>query len=206
VAVKSKVANSSAPASVPASARAPGVPWATLAVALLALGVWLWPGAQTLLAYERDRVLAGEWWRLITAHVVHWSGSHLGWNLVVFLLTGVWAERLSPARTRWFLAVAPGVIGATLLAGDPALAHYAGLSGVVAGMVALLALTQLSAAGTDVWFWRGVFALLLLKIIAELLVDHPLFARVGEISFKPVPLAHLAGLVCAWIVHRSRRR
>jgi rhomboid family GlyGly-CTERM serine protease len=180
-------------------------PWAALAVSLLAVSLWFWPRGSAWLVYERERVLAGEWWRLLTGHGVHWSANHLGWNLAVFLPAGIWAERSAPASARWFLALAPAVIGVVLLVGDPALVRYAGLSGIVNGMLTLLALEKLAEATADRWLWHGVLALLLLKIAIEFWVGQPLFVRAGESGFQPVPLAHLAGIVCAVTVHRARR-
>ena len=163
------------------------VPWATLAVTVLAVALAAWPRAVDLLAFDRLQVMDGEWWRLVTGHWVHFGVSQLCWNLVVFLL-------------------ATPVIGAVLFAADPTLLHYAGLSGLAAAVLALLAFTQLSAGHADRWFWRAVLAVLGVKIAAELLLMEPAFARFADSSIRPVPLAHLAGVVCAGAVHYARRR
>ena len=139
------------------------VPWTTLTVTALALAALGWPDAARLLVYERERVVAGEWWRLWTANLVHFGGSHLGWNLLVFVPTGIWAERIAPGRTRLMLALTPGLIGIALLAFEPTLARYAGLSGMAAGTLALLAFLQLRARNADRVFWGGILALLAVK-------------------------------------------
>jgi len=182
-------------------------------VIVLTLIVASQPALAPSLLYERAAILRGEYWRLWTGHLVHFGASHLVWNLVVFALAAIWAERLAPARTRLLLAVAPGVIGLALLALDPALATYGGLSGLVAAALAFLAFTQLaqnSTAGngsaSDRWFWRAVLALILLKIAAEFAADQPFFARFTASGVRAVPLAHLAGFLVASTVHRSRRR
>ncbi|MBC7367864.1 MAG: rhombosortase [Undibacterium sp.] len=184
----------------------------------LALIVASQPALAPALLYERTGILRGEYWRLWTGHLVHFGPSHLVWNLLIFALAAVWAERLAPVRTRILLAVAPGVIGLALLALDPALQTYAGLSGVVAAALAFLAFTQLTppalagppvtipARPSDRWFWRGVLALILLKIAAEFAAEQPLFARFSVSGIRTVPLAHLAGFLVASTVHRARRR
>jgi rhomboid family GlyGly-CTERM serine protease len=182
------------------------VPWATLAVTALAVALAAWPRAVDLLEFDRLQVMDGEWWRLVTAHWVHFGVSQLCWNLVVLVPAGVWVERLAPVRTRVLFLLAPVVIGAALFAADPTLLHYAGLSGMTAAILALLAFTQLSAAHADRWFWRAVLAVLGVKIAAELLLMDPALARFSDASVRPVPLAHLAGVVCAGAVHNARRR
>lgn len=182
-------------------------PWATLAVTLLASGVALAePRVADALIFDRLRVMDGEWWRLFTAHWVHFSPSHLLWNLIVIVPAGVWVERLAPARTRLLFLFSPIVIGGMLFLADPSLMRYAGLSGVAAAVIALLAQTQLSTeGGTDRWFWRAVLAAVGIKIGVELLLGQPAFARFADASIRPVPLAHLAGVVCAGLLHFARR-
>lgn len=185
-----------------------GCPWATVAVALAALGVAAWPAAGAVLEYERVAVLRGELWRLWTGHVVHYGASHLAWNLAVFVPAGVWLERLAPVRLRWLLVVAPVAIGGALLAVDASLARYAGLSGVATGVVALLALTKLGTTGSDVFFWRAVLGLVALKIAVEGFGAQPLFAVFDLPGVRTVPLAHGVGAGAAgllWWVSRRHR-
>jgi 4-amino-4-deoxy-L-arabinose transferase-like glycosyltransferase len=115
-------------------------------------------------------------------------------------------ERLAPARTRLLFLFAPLLIGAALFTADPTLLHYAGLSGMTAAVLALLAFTQLSAGHADRWFWRAVLAVLAVKIVAEMSLTQPALARFTDASVRPVPIAHLAGVVCAGVVHYARRR
>ena len=181
------------------------LPWGTAAVALLALGVYAIPSAEAALIFERDRLQAGQAWRLWTAHFVHFGASHLFWNLAVFLPAAGWLESLVPARARWFFLLAPASIGVALYLLDPTLQRYAGLSGVVAGTLALLALTQLALKREDRWFWRCVIALLALKILAEYLAERPVFARFAAAGTHAVPLAHLVGVALAVALHARGR-
>ena len=170
------------------------------------------PALAPALLYDRAAVVQGDYWRLWTGHLVHFGPSHLFWNLLVFALASIWVERLAPARTRLLLALAPGVIGLALLALDPVLEIYGGLSGLAAAMLAFLALTQLAQKSgaprptSDRWFWRGVLALILIKIAVEFAVEQPLFARFAPSGVRPVPLAHLMGFLTASLVHRRRSR
>lgn len=189
----------------PVSQRRRTLPLATALIVGLALVVAAEPTLAPELLYERAAVLRGEFWRLWTGQLVHFGASHLFWNLVIFTIASAWAELLAPSRTRLLLALGPGVIGLALLALDPALQTYGGLSGLASAALAFLALTQLAQKPSDRWFWWAVLALLLLKIAAEFAADQPLFARFAT-GIRPVPLAHLAGFLVASTIHRTRRR
>jgi rhomboid family GlyGly-CTERM serine protease len=181
-------------------------PWATLLIVTLALAVSGFPSLAPALIYDRTAVLHGEFWRLWTGHWVHFGTDHLFWNLAVLVPAGVWAEWLAPESFRLLSLLAPGFIGAALLAFDPSLVRYGGLSGLAAAVLAFLAFTAPAVSPGDRWFWRGVLALLIIKIVAEFLADRSLFAHLEENGVRPVPLAHLAGGAIAAVVHFAGRR
>jgi rhomboid family GlyGly-CTERM serine protease len=162
-------------------------------VAAGALVVFFWPTLAAALVFDRERVLAGEWWRIVTGHFVHFSPSHLAWNLAVIVPAGIWAERVAPTRTRVLFPLAAALIGGALLAFEPQLARYGGLSGIATGVVVLLAAVRLKQRATNPWFWRGVLALIALKIVAEIGFASQLFARFANPDVRSVPLSHIAG-------------
>lgn len=178
------------------------LPWATVVVAVAAGTLSFLPGARAAAEFERERILAGELWRLWTAHFVHFGGSHVGWNLAAIVPAGIWVERLVPGRTRLLYLLAPGIIGVALLALDARLQIYAGLSGVATGVLALLAFTQLARVEPAArrWWWGGL-GLLAAKIVLETARRQPVFAHFAAAEIQPVPLAHLMGLACAAVVH-----
>jgi rhomboid family GlyGly-CTERM serine protease len=202
------------------------IPWASLGVVAVALGLAAAPALAPSLLYDRAALERGEYWRLWTGHFVHFGWSHLLWNLAVFAVAGSWAERVAPRRARVLLIVAPPIIGVALFGLDPELGFYGGLSGVTAAMLTFLAFAQLariaeseaaavvvvagaearSSAPSDRWFWRTVLALIILKIAAEFAVSSPLLARFASEGIQPVPLAHLAGVLAATYVQRLRFR
>jgi rhomboid family GlyGly-CTERM serine protease len=190
-------------------------PWATAAIAALALVALAWPGAPAAWLLDRAAVQRGELWRLWTAHLVHFGTSHLAWNLAVFVAAGAWLERVAAARARIYFALAPAAIGTALLGFDPALDRYGGLSGLTAGAVALLAFVQLAACASrargeplgrdDRWFWIAVLVLLAAKIALEIFRERAVFARFESGDVHVVPLAHIAGVACAAVVFFTRR-
>lgn len=199
------MSDSSSTSSVNPTPRA-ALPWATLTIAIAALALRFWPGAEASLGYERTQIAAAQYWRLWTAHVVHFSWSHLLINLLVFVPAGIWAERLVPDRLRVLLLLGPIVISAALYGLDPALLRYAGLSGVAAGVLVFLAVAQLRGGTPDRWFWRMVVLLVAAKIGLEYAMEQPTFARFSEPGMHAVPLAHISGVLAAVLILTGRRR
>lgn len=95
-------------------------------------------GARATLRFERAALLDGELWRLFTAHLVHLGWAHWALNALGLVLCGVLANPLpSPGR---LLACVAGLglgVSLMLLAFDPSLTHYVGLSGVLYGLFVL---------------------------------------------------------------------
>jgi len=63
-------------------------PVITLSVASASLITYAVPWLTDLFIYDRQHVLGGQLWRLFTAPFVHFSASHLIWNLLVFAGAG----------------------------------------------------------------------------------------------------------------------
>jgi len=171
---------------------------------LPALLVWLVPTTHAALLYERAAILNGKWWRLWTGHWVHFSTSHLMWNLAVLLGAGVWLERLQPGwLLRLALVVAP-VLSLALLAGEPAMQTYGGLSGLATSAVVLLALVQLQWRGTDRVWWWAILLLVATKTGADAVRGDSLFVGFGTHAIRSSVLAHAAGAVAAVALFLAR--
>lgn len=104
-------------------------------------------GESTTLAlrYERESVLDGQYWRLLTAHLVHGSIRHLLLNLAgLGLVAALFARDFRPLQWLWIGALSALAIDVGFVWFEPQLAWYVGLSGVLHGML---------AAGAVMW-WR----------------------------------------------------
>ncbi len=122
---------------------------------LLAVGLLLLPllGGQALrLAwrYQRDAVAAGEYWRLLTGHIVHLDATHALLNaLGLVLLWGLFARAWSPLQ--WLFAVLVSLLaidaGFWFLA--PQLQWYVGASGLLHGIFACGCIALLRATRLD---------------------------------------------------------
>jgi rhomboid family GlyGly-CTERM serine protease len=160
--------------------------------------------------YERHAVESGEYWRLLTAHLVHLGWGHLWPNLAALAVVGALFADVFRNADWWRASIASAAaIDAGLYLLDPAVLWYVGLSGVLHGLVA-----------------AGAFALLLRREVVGLVLAMGLGAKllfeqlVGPVPFTAesvggpvVVAAHLYGAagglaaeVAAHIVRRRRSR
>ena len=95
-----------------------------------------------LLRYQRDQVLAGQWWRLLSGHFIHLGWAHWLMNMLGLLLIHLLFE---PFFKKWqviFYLVLSGVlISLCMLTLSPGVGWYVGLSGAlhalfIAGLLA----------------------------------------------------------------------
>lgn len=112
-----------------------------LAVAIAAIMLLGWPDASPLLRWDRAALADGELWRMVSAHFVHLNGRHLLANLIgLALVTELLGAASRPAEALFILLVSALAISAGLSVFSPGIVWYAGLSGLVHGLWAGLAL------------------------------------------------------------------
>lgn len=181
-----------------------------LLLGLPALAPLLWPGAARWLEYDRERIAAGEAWRVVTCHWAHWTGDHLLWDLLVFVLLAALSWRLGRARTAAALAASALLIPLALWTLAPDLGRYRGLSGLDSALFVFLAVALIrrerSAGRTGA---VALLAALLLgfaaKVAFEAATGSALFVD-DSAAFVPVPLAHLVGGVCGGVAAAASAR
>lgn len=174
-----------------------GFPAVTLLVAAGGLALTLLPDTTHLLIYDRERVLAGEVWRLATGHAVHLSWTHAAWNLMAFSVVGAWLERRYRVPYLWLIALTPLVCGPYFLIALPDMARYGGLSGLVSAGVVYLGLTEMRQPGPVRAIWATILLLFAAKVGYELQIGQPLFAASDATSFTVAPAAHIVGAAVA---------
>jgi rhomboid family GlyGly-CTERM serine protease len=172
-----------------------------------ALVAYVLPGLGSQMVYDRAAILSGEVWRLLTGNWVHFSPSHLLYDLLALGIAGWLIERRGyPSFGLLCLLSALG-IGTVLLAGRPEVQSYGGLSGVATGAIVYLALRGLEEAPP--WRWICIAALVLTvgKVLLESMTGRFIIAAAGSVPFVPLPLSHVVGgLTAASLFWWSRAR
>lgn len=146
-----------------------------LALLMLLLGV-LPDISEPLLQYDRNEILAGEFWRLISGQLVHYGFYHLLMNMVALLLCGYLLLReLSASVYLSLLTSSSLAVGLGLLIFDPQMHYYAGLSGVLHGLIIAGLICNWRSSP---WFYGLALLIVFVKLIHEQLPGfdphHPL--------------------------------
>jgi rhomboid family GlyGly-CTERM serine protease len=163
-------------------------------------------GLGELLRYERSAILAGEWWRLFSGHLVHLGWSHLWLNLAGLVLVWSLVGHALSWRNWW------GLIGSCMFAISlglwwwlPELTWYVGLSGVLHGML---------VAGSLRLALRGEREAILLLLIVFSKVAWELWqgplpgsreAAGGDVVVQAHALGSLSGLLYVLLLTLVRR-
>lgn len=172
-------------------------PLLTLLLVVGSLLVFLLPAAASHLFYEREQILAGEWWRLVTGVVVHFSWSHLIYNSTILLIVGWLLEREN--RTA-FIGL---VLATTLLSGLyflfflPEMKSFAGLSAIVSAVVVYLCLINIENMPQTRWLWIAILILFVSKVIYEGVMQQAFFVSYTSLTIRVVPSAHIIGAMVA---------
>ncbi len=183
------------------------VPIVTALVVAAGIGAYVIPGLASQMVYDRAAILSGEVWRLLTGNWVHFSATHLLYDLLALGIAGWIIERRGYPYFGLLCVLAPVGISTALLAGSPEVQFYGGLSGVATGAIIYLALHGLKESGP--WRWICVAALVLIagKVLLESITGRFIIAATGSVPFVPLPLSHIVGgLTAALLFWWSRVR
>ena len=172
-------------------------------VALLAVCLLLGLGGdelRDLLRYERDAIHSGEYWRLVSGHLVHLGFGHLWPNLVALAVIGLLFEDVFRNADWLRVGVASAAaIDLGLYALEPTVLWYVGLSGVLHGFVAAGALALLVRRETlGAVLGVGLAA----KLIFEQIVG-PVPFTAASVGGPVVVAAHLYGAIGALLAETA---
>ena len=174
--------------------------WLGLAALLAAAALLAWPVARTTLDWQPTLAFTQPW-RAFSAVAVHYSGLHLGANLVgAVLVAALGAVAQVPRRMVWAWVAAWPLTQFGLLL-KPELAHYGGLSGVLHAGVGVASLyLVLCGMRSQRWIGAAILAGTCIKVIGEAPWGAALRQGDGW-DIAVAPLAHatglVAGLLCA---------
>ena len=169
----------------------------TLSLAMITLLLASFQGwSEPWLEFNREAIDRGQWWRLITGHWVHYGFYHLLMNSAALLLCGyVLLTELKPSHYTGLLLTCLVTVGLGLYWGNPQLGYYAGLSGVLHGLL---------VAGLFLGLYQAprLYGLALLVVAIKVLREQwPGFDTTHALLPVPVAVdAHLYGALTglAW--------
>lgn len=163
-----------------------GATLAILLAAILALNL-AGEGGRGLLGYQREALAHFQWWRLLSAHLVHLSWQHTLLNCGgLVLLWALFARELSPRRWLWVACLSALAIDLGLWVREPDVEWYLGASGLLHGVW---------AAGACSAYRRSdsMGAAMLVLLVIKLIYEQQSGASVFERDLPLVPAAHLFG-------------
>jgi rhomboid family GlyGly-CTERM serine protease len=118
-----------------------------------------------LLRYDRAGLAAGQWWRLVTGHIVHLDLEHAGLNsLGLVLMWALFARDYKPRQWLPIMLATIGAIDAGLWLRDSTVAWYVGSSGALHGMMTAGTLAHLRRRDLDGWI---LAAFIVVKLFFE---------------------------------------
>ncbi|MFL6619371.1 MAG: rhombosortase [Povalibacter sp.] len=154
---------------------------------LLALGG---ESVRLALRYEKSAVWNGEYWRLLTGHLVHASAAHLLLNVIGGgLIAGLFPREYSVRAWLFILLASVVAIDLGFVLFEPQLQWYVGLSGVLHGAL---------AAGAIAWWQhetRALASALTLVLVGKLCWEQWQGALPLSGDMPVIVDAHLYGAV-----------
>lgn len=173
------------------------LPWPTFMLLLIAFAVYVFGGpAPEALVFDRQAIMQGELWRLLTGHWVHGDWQHLAWNLMAFGILG-WMTESSLGHLKLYTALIAGmcVVNAWVWWFIPSLDFYCGLSGILNTLLFVILI--------DGWLSSRKLIFPLVAFGATAKIGFELFhssAIFTHTSWPAIPEAHLAGALAAVIL------
>jgi rhomboid protease GluP len=171
--------------------------WGLLIVCAIAYAVQVLGGPEITLVGSFIQGLAehGDWWRVVTANLLHANEIHLVLNLFALLAVGTLIERaLGTARTACVMA-ASGV-GAMVASAFGSSLQVVGVSGVVSGLLGALCWLELRFAESMPSWWRvprrALFLALAVNAVISMLPFIATVAHAGGFVAGGVAAAALA--------------
>ena len=161
------------------------------------------PDLANYLAFEREAILKGEWWRLFSCHLVHFSFSHMLVNLAVlfFAYAIMWSKF---RHLEYLLIYSILLIGPALFICDNHLMVFGGSSGLAAAAFFFI---LLDGSWSSTSIKKVLYCLVLLLCIGksfyEFQFDVPKSIFLPE-EVQTVPLCHLLGYLVATGVYFQR--
>lgn len=171
-------------------------PYATATIISIICITLFYAGLDDLLAYRRDLILDGQWWRLFTGNFLHTNAWHLVMNLAGLWVILLLHEQYYRAKSLAVIVIALSVMqGIGLLLFFPETKGYVGLSGMLHGLFVY-------GAVLDITKGLKTGYLLTLGVVLKVIYEQSYGASsevTALIGARVATEAHFVGLVSGFI-------
>ena len=166
----------------------------------------IFPGMASVIIFDRGAILSGEVWRLFTCHFVHFSNSHLAYNIFAFGIAGYVIEKKQYPNFPLLYLCLTISISTSLIILEPNMAFYGGLSGVACGTLYYCALMGIRENRT----WQRICLLVVLflpiKIAAEVFTNASILPYWEKQTFVPMQTSHIMGCTIAVLFYMYEKK
>lgn len=176
------------------------MPLFTLSILFFSVLSFIFPGLASMLIFDRQAIAMGQFWRLPTCHLVHFSSAHLIYNLLAFGIAGAYLERKNLLAAVVLYTLGGLVVGLALFRLAPGMQYYGGLSSLACGAIFYHALSAAGSPGLQGMVSKLIALGLLIKIAIEFHGHTSVLHNWGPQTFVTMPLGHMAGMVTALLL------
>jgi rhomboid family GlyGly-CTERM serine protease len=178
-----------------------GFPILTALILLVSAVSYFSPEIASAFIFDRNAVLHGEIWRLLSSHFVHFNATHLVYNLLAFGAAGWILERKNHLHYALLVAFMALAISSSLCILQPGMLYYGGLSGLACGSILYCALLGIEESGP----WRTISKLIIcflaIKISLEAYSSTSILPYWGQQDFVTMPISHMTGIAAAFLFY-----
>ena len=179
------------------------LPFLTSSLCVAALAVNLL-GLADMTQLSRSGLALGEYYRVFTCHLAHFTTNHCCWDVAMFAVLGAVCEILNRRRFLVTIGLAAALIALGVLLLMPGLQTYRGLSGLDSALFGMLigyfaSKKGETANGVQLAAW-ALAILFVAKVAIEIVTGTTIFVE-HNASFTPAPLAHLIGVIIGFGVN-----
>lgn len=146
-----------------------------------------------LLSFDRESMMQGEWYRLVTGNLVHLNVNHMLMNLSVYILAALLFQN-TVSLTQWHCAFGMCFIAVGLglwLFSEP-VQNYVGLSGALYGIIIFGVIVNVRE---NVMVYLLVYGVIVYKVTVQQFPSYDPAEMKSFIGGNVIASAHLYGLV-----------
>ena len=178
-----------------------GLPILTILILFVSVLSFVFPAIASVLIFDRNAVAQGEVWRFFSCHLVHFTETHLAYNLLAFGVAGWIIERRSYFHFVSLNVLMGLAISISLFILKPAMIYYGGLSGMACGSIFYWALLGAEEPGPLKTICKLMIFFLPVKITMEIFNNASILPYSGQPEFVPMPASHIAGTAVALLFY-----